>query len=171
MISELPHRTTADSSMDRTNSTWSSRSIDRSWAILFARLVLGLIFFMAGVMKVFQLGPLEHARKYFLPYADTFLPVWSLWATGVVIPIVELIAGALVIIGLRIREALVGLGFVLVIVTFGHLLKEPLYEFHTHVIPRLALLLFVLLLPREDDRFSLDYYLARWKARQSDKRK
>src|SRR5262245_19549253 len=117
MISELPHGTTADSSMDRTNSTWSSRSIDRSWAILFARLVLGLIFFMAGVMKVFQLGPLEHARKYFLPYADTFLPVWSLWATGVVIPIVELIAGALVIIGLRIREALVGLGFVLVIVT------------------------------------------------------
>jgi hypothetical protein len=41
-------------------------AIDRAWAILFARLVLGLIFFMAGVMKVFQLGPLNHARKYFL---------------------------------------------------------------------------------------------------------
>jgi uncharacterized membrane protein YphA (DoxX/SURF4 family) len=137
--------------------------IDRSWAILFARLVLGLIFFMAGVFKVFQLGPLEHARKYFLPYADTFLPRWSLWATGVTIPFIELIAGALVILGLRTREALVGLGFVLAIVTFGHLLKEPLYEFHTHVIPRLALLLFVLLLPREDDRFSLEQLLMRRK--------
>ncbi len=63
--------------------------------MLFARLVLGLIFFMAGVWKVFQLGPLQHARKYFLPFADTFLPVWSLWATGVVIPFVELIGGAL----------------------------------------------------------------------------
>jgi len=73
---------------------------------------------------------------------------------------VELIAGAMVIIGLRVREALVALGFVLAIVTFGHLLHEPLYEFHTHVIPRLALLLFVLLLPREDDRFSLDYFVA-----------
>ena len=134
---------------------------DRSFALLFARLVLGLIFFMAGVYKVFQLGPLEHARKYFLPYADTFLPVWSLWATGVVIPFVELIAGALVILGLRTREALVSLGFVLAIVTFGHLLKEPLYEFHTHVIPRLALLLFILLLPREDDRFSIDHLLTR----------
>ncbi len=134
-------------------------AIDRSWAILFARLVLGLIFFMAGVYKVFQLGPLEHARKYFLPYADTFLPIWSLWATGVVIPFVELVAGGLVMLGLRMREALVSLGFVLAIVTFGHLLKEPLYEFHTHVIPRLALLLFILLLPREDDRFSLDYLL------------
>src|SRR5438876_5439015 len=137
--------------------------IDRSFALLFARLVLGLIFFMAGVFKVFRLGPLEHARKYFLPYADTFLPVWSLWATGVVIPFVELIAGALVILGLRTREALVSLGVVLVIVTFGHLLKEPLYEFHTHVIPRLALLLFIFLLPREDDQFSVDYLITRHK--------
>ncbi len=141
----------------------SESKVDRSWALLFARLVLGLIFFMAGVYKVFHLGPLEHARKYFLPYADTFLPVWSLWATGVVIPFVELIAGALVILGLRTREALVSLGFVLAIVTFGHLLKEPLYEFHTHVIPRLALLLFIFLLPREDDRFSLDHVLKRSK--------
>jgi uncharacterized membrane protein YphA (DoxX/SURF4 family) len=136
-------------------------NVDRAWAILFARLVLGLIFFMAGVMKVFQLGPLNHARKYFLPFADTFLPVWSLWAMGVVIPFVELIAGAMVILGLRVREALVALGFVLAVVTFGHLLREPLYEFHTHVIPRLALLLFVLILPRQDDRFSLDYLIAR----------
>ena len=133
----------------------------RSWAIFFAREVLGLIFFMAGVYKVFQLGPLNHARKYFLPFADTFLPVWSLWATGVTIPFVELIAGALLIIGLRTREALIALGFVLVVVTFGHLLHEPLYPFHEHVIPRLALLLFVLLLPAEDDRFSLDYLTSR----------
>ena len=135
----------------------------RRWALLFARLVLGLIFFMAGFWKVFQLGPLQHARKYFLPFADTFLPGWSLWAVGVTIPFVELIAGALVMLGLRTRAALIALGFVLAIVTFGHLLKEPLYEFHTHVIPRLALLLFVLMLPREDDRFSADYFLTRRK--------
>ena len=135
----------------------------RSWAVFFAREVLGLIFFMAGVYKVFQMGPLDHARKYFLPYADTFLPVWSLWATGVVIPFVELIAGALLLVGLRIRWALISLGFVLIVVTFGHLLKEPLYPFHEHVIPRLALLLFVLMLPAEDDRFSLDYLLNRGK--------
>ncbi len=147
--------------MDQRNLNEPGKITGRAWAILFARLVLGLIFFMAGVMKVFQLGPLEHARKYFLPYADTFLPVWSLWAVGVVIPFIELLAGAMVILGLRTREALVSLGFVLAIVTFGHLLKEPLYEFHTHVIPRLALLLFVLLMPRLDDLFSIDYVLTR----------
>jgi thiosulfate dehydrogenase (quinone) large subunit len=141
---------------------------NRAWAILFARGVLGFIFCMAGVYKVFQMGPLGHARKFFIePYADTFLPAWSLWAVGAIIPVIELIAGALVIIGLRTREALVALGAVLVLVTFGHLLKEPLYQFHTHVIPRLALLLFILMLPREDDRFSLDHLIDRRRARRS----
>ena len=138
-----------------------SDSMSWSWAILFARLVLGLIFFMAGVYKVFQMGPLEHARTYFLPYSDTFLPVWSLWAMGVTIPFVELIAGGLVILGFRTREALVSLGFVLAVVTFGHLLKEPLYEFHTHVIPRLVLCLFLLLMPQSSDRFSIDRLLTK----------
>jgi len=135
--------------------------VDRAWALLFARLVLGLIFFMAGIWKVFSLGPVQHARKYFLPFTDTFLPVWSLWAVGITIPFVELLAGGLVIIGWRTRWALVALGFVLAVVTFGHLLHQPLYEFHSHVIPRLALLLFVLVLPRKDDRFSVDHVLWR----------
>lgn len=142
-------------------------SINRSWALLFARLVLGLIFFMAGAWKLFQLGPFEHARKYFLPFSDTFLPVWSLWAMGVIIPFIEFLAGALLMLGLRTREALVSLGSVLVIVTFGHLLREPLYEFHTHVIPRLALLLFVLMLPVEEDRYSIDHLLRRQKMKKA----
>lgn len=111
---------------------------------------------MAGVYKVFTLGPAGHVRKWFLPYEDTFLPVWSLWAVGFAIPFVELAAGAALLIGWRIRDALLALGAVLVIVTFGHLLKEPLYPFHEHVFPRLALLLFLLVLPREEDRYSLD---------------
>ena len=131
----------------------------KAWAILFARAILGLIFFMAGVWKVFTLGPAGHVQRYFLPYRDTFLPTWSLWLTGFVIPFIEMIAGALVIVGLFTRPALIGLGIVLVIVTFGHLLKEPLYAFHEHVIPRLALLLLVMLLPEESDRFSVDRIL------------
>jgi len=138
----------------------SARSFDRAWACLFARLVLGLIFFMAGVYKVFTMTPAGHVRKWFLPYQDTFLPVWALWAVGFTIPFVELFGGALLILGWRIRDALLGLGVVLVVVTFGHLLKEPLYPFHEHVIPRLALLLFLLVMPREADAFSIDRILA-----------
>jgi thiosulfate dehydrogenase (quinone) large subunit len=131
----------------------------RAWALLFARLVLGLIFLMAGVYKVFRLTPVGHVQKWFLPYQGTFLPVWSLWAVGLAIPFVELLGGALLVLGWRIREALLALGAVLVVVTFGHLLKEPLYPFHEHVIPRLALVLFLLVMPAEADLFSLDTWL------------
>lgn len=137
-----------------------SDAAGRTWAIFFARVILGLIFFMAGVWKVFQLGPLEHARRLFVePYAETFLPRWSLWATGATVPVVELVAGALVLIGWHTRAALLALGGVLVLVTFGHLVLEPLYQFHTHVIPRTALLLFVLVMPRQEDRVSVDGWL------------
>lgn len=135
--------------------------IARASALLFARLVLGLIFFMAGCWKTFHLGPAGHVRRYFLPFQDTFLPTWSLWAVGYTIPFVELLAGALVILGYQTRPALIALGIVLVIVTFGHLLHEPLYALHEHVIPRLALVLFVLLAPAEWDRFSIDQFIRR----------
>lgn len=115
---------------------------------------------MAGVYKVFSMTPAGHVRKWFLPFQHTFLPTWSLWAVGLAIPFVELGAGALLLIGWRIRWALVALGVVLVVVTFGHLLEEPLYPFHEHVIPRLALLLLLLLTPESEDLFSLDQRLA-----------
>ena len=134
-----------------------TRPGDRAWAIFFCRAVLGLIFFMAGLYKCFVMTPLGHARHYFVgPYADSFLPAWSLWAAGTLVPIVELVAGALALVGFKTRPALIALGGVLVLVTFGHLLKQPLYPFHEHVIPRLALLVVVMLLPREDDTLSID---------------
>ncbi|MGH7487697.1 MAG: DoxX family protein [Thermoanaerobaculia bacterium] len=133
----------------------------KAWAILFARLVLGLIFFMAGVWKVFVLGPAGHVHRFFLPFQHTFLPVWSLWAVGFTIPFVELIAGALVILGLKTRYALVALGVVLAIVSFGHLLDQPLYALYEHVIPRLVLVVFVLVMPQELDQFSMDQFLKR----------
>jgi putative oxidoreductase len=151
---------------DRVRSSFARPdATDRAWAILFARAILGLIFFMAGGWKVFELGPLQHARRFFVePYAQSFLPRWSLWTTGVTVPFVELVAGALLLVGWRVRPALLGLGSVLVIVTFGHLLAEPLYEFHTHVIPRSSLLLFLLVMPRSEDRFSIDQWLMRRRA-------
>ena len=136
-------------------------SIDRRtlWiatALFLSRAVLGLIFLMAGIYKVFSLGPGGHVKRFFLPYQDTFLPTWSLWAVGFAIPFVELIAGALVFMGWLRTEAYLALGAVLVVVTFGHILHEPLYAFHEHVIPRLALLLLLLLMPPQADRFSID---------------
>ena len=133
----------------------------RSWAAFVARTILGLIFFMAGFWKVFELGAVQHARGLFVEaYADTFLPAWSLWVAGVAIPFIELACGALMLVGWQRRIAALGLGGVLILVTFGHLLAEPLYVFSAHVIPRTLLLVIALLL-FEDDHLSLDGRLAR----------
>jgi uncharacterized membrane protein YphA (DoxX/SURF4 family) len=133
------------------------------WAILLTRGLLGLIFFMAGWWKVFDLGPIEHARKLFIePYAGTtWIPVWLLWATGTVIPFLELAAGALMLLGLWVQLSMFTLGSILLLVTYGHLLKEALYDTTGHIFPRSILLLILLLLPRSEDRWSLDAWLIR----------
>ena len=133
----------------------------RAWAVGVARVVLGLIFGMAGWYKTFVQTPVGHYEQFFAPFAEsTWLPVWALWITGVTIPIVEFVAGWLVLVGFRMREAIVALGVVLIVVTYGHLLQDHLFVFTSHVIPRLGLLLVVVLLAA-DDRFSVDAWLQR----------
>ena len=132
----------------------------KAWAVFFARGVLGLMFFMMGVHKVFVMGPLDHARQFFVgQYSDSFLPIWSLWLTGTAVPVVELVAGTLVLVGFKTRAGLIALGFDLLLVTFGHLLANPFYELQTHVIPRVVLLVFLLLVPSDWDVFSVDGWL------------
>lgn len=134
---------------------------NRAWGTLFARLVLGLMFFQGAWWRVFELGPAEHARRFFVgPYADSFLPEWSLWLAGTAVPFAELVGGALVLLGLWRLQGLILLGGVLVVVTFGHLVAEPIYALNAHVIPRLALVVFLLVTPPGWDRFSLDAWLA-----------
>jgi uncharacterized membrane protein YphA (DoxX/SURF4 family) len=133
-----------------------------AWAVFFVRWVLGLIFFMAGWWKTFELGPLGHAQRLFIePYADTWIPVWLLWTFGTVIPVVELIAGAMLCLGLRVRAAGIAVGMILIVVTYGHLLKEPLFDTTHHIFPRLVLLTFVLAVPAEWDLLSCDTWLRR----------
>ncbi len=128
------------------------------WSIFTVRCVLGLIFFMAGWWKCFTLKPVGHARNFFLEwFADHWIPEWLLWALGVSIPVVELVAGGLVCLGLFRRWAYIALGAILVTVTYGHLLREPLFSTTGHIFPRLALLVFVWVAPMKHDVLSLDW--------------
>ena len=139
------------------------------WSIFTVRCVLGLIFFMAGWWKCFTLSPTEHARMFFLEgFADHWIPEWLLWALGVSIPVVELVAGGLVCLGLFRRWAYIALGAILVTVTYGHLLREPLFSTTGHIFPRLALLVFVWVAPMKDDVLSIDWVIEK-KARRVEK--
>lgn len=129
----------------------------RALAVLLARLVLGLMFFQGALWRIFDLGPVEHARRFFVePYAETFLPEWALWIAGTGVPFAEFVGGALVLIGLWRFPGYLLLGGVLVLVTFGHLVTEPLFAFNGHVMPRLTLLVFLLVTPTDWDRWSVD---------------
>lgn len=133
-----------------------------TWAAFLARWVVGLIFAMSGFWKVFDLGPMAHAQRYFVDgYADSWIPLWLLWTLGVSIPFVELAAGGLLCLGLRVREAAVALALVLIVVTYGHLLAEPLFDTTSHIFPRTVLILVVLLAPPEEDCLSLDALVQR----------
>jgi thiosulfate dehydrogenase [quinone] large subunit len=132
-------------------------TLDRAWAVFIARALLGMVFFIGGAHKVFTLGATEHARTLFVePYANTYLPVWALWVTGMIVPYLELVFGALVLIGLFTRVSLMVLGAILVFVMFGHLVRAPLFVANGFILPRAGLFLFVLLMPRELDWFSVD---------------
>ena len=129
----------------------------RAWALLLARLLLGFLFLMAGIEKVFGEGLVENARRLFVEgYQDTFLPVWLLWPSGLAVPLVELASGLLLILGLWRKPVYLAIGGVLVMVTFGHLILEPFFAFYYHVFPRAILLLFLLWAGFAADRFSLD---------------
>jgi len=125
------------------------------------RLILGFIFLMQGFGKVFTWGVEKVYRMDF--FYDTYkdlLPPPVIHFTAYYTSYVELVAGFLVVIGLKRDYALYALASVLVIVTFGHGLADPIWDL-SHVMPRTILLVGLLLLPKEWDKFSLDYLLTR----------
>jgi uncharacterized membrane protein YphA (DoxX/SURF4 family) len=132
-----------------------------SWLAVFSRVMAGLLFGMVGWYKVFVMGADAHAQKLFVEgYADYWIPAGLLYATGFVIPFIELVAGWALVVGWRRRESAVILGFLLLTVLYGHALKEPFFDVTTHILPRFLLLIPVLLWDEAVDRFSLDGLLA-----------
>ncbi len=132
-------------------------------ALFFVRWILGLAFMMEGFHKVFDTGAVEFAREVFVgDYQDTWIPVWFLWILGFMFPFLELIAGGLMCLGFRVKECLSVLGLILVIVTYGHLLKEPFFDISGLsglIFCLLVLVVFILMVPHEKDGLSLDAFM------------
>jgi len=129
--------------------------LNRSIAVLTLRLLLGFIFFMQGFGKVFTFGVSNVYKNFFAETYSELLPDFLVQATAYYTSYVELIGGFLLIIGLKRDWALYALASVLVIVTFGHGLAEPIWD-ASHVMTRALMLVPLLLLPKEWDRFSVD---------------
>lgn len=124
-------------------------------AILFARMLLGIIFLMQGYGKIFTYTVPKVYNMFFKDFEKTFLPKWLIWGTAYYTSYVEMICGFLLIIGLFRKYALFLLGIDLLIVSFGHGLLEPIWDLQ-HVMPRAILLIAILLVPLQWDRWCVD---------------
>jgi putative oxidoreductase len=109
---------------------------------------------MQGFGKVFTWG-LDNVYKGFEPYEETFLPKFLLVFTAYFTSYIELIGGFLLVIRLFRNYALYSLGLVLLIVSFGHGLSAPIWDL-SHIFPRAVLLIALLLLPEEWDKWQAE---------------
>ena len=127
-------------------------------AVLTMRLLLGFIFFFQGFGKVFKFGLDAVYNGFFKSSYAELLPDFLLLFTAYYTSLIELIGGFLLIIGFKRDITLYFLASVLVIVTFGHGLKEPIWDL-SHVMYRAILLVGLLLLPKNLDQFSIDGFI------------
>ncbi len=132
--------------------------MNKQIAVLTIRLILGFIFFFQGYGKVFKFGLDSVYQNFFLKSYESLLPDFLLLFSAYYTSLIELIGGFLLIVGFKRDYALYALASVLVIVTFGHGLKDPIWDL-SHVMYRTILLVTLLLLPKELDRFSVDFLI------------
>jgi len=127
----------------------------RAIAVLFARALLGIIFTMQGFGKVFTFTVTKVYDMFFKDFEKTFLPKWLIWGTAYYTSCVELICGFLLVIGLFRKYALCLLALDLLVVSFGHGFMEPIWDLQ-HVMPRAILLIAILVVPSQWDKWNLD---------------
>ncbi|MBL4625019.1 MAG: DoxX family membrane protein [Flavobacteriales bacterium] len=133
-------------------------TLNQQIAVLTTRLLLGFIFLMQGFGKVFTYGIEQVYEGFFKETYQDLLPELVIYSTAYYTSYIELIGGILLILGFCRDYALYALASVLVIITFGHGLVEPIWDL-SHMMYRAILLITLLILPKEWDKFSVDSLL------------
>jgi uncharacterized membrane protein YphA (DoxX/SURF4 family) len=127
-------------------------------AVLIARLFLGFLFFFQGYDAIFNIKIRNVVNTYQSFFQSKGIPrnvtVAGAWFTS----IIELAGGFFLIIGLFKYIALYLLGADLIVVSIAFGITRPMWDMR-YVFPRLILLLFLLLVPRALDLFSLDNFV------------
>ncbi len=130
----------------------------RACGIFLLRTLLGLIFLMQGYGKVFTWGMDGVYQSAFADFEKTWLPVFLLKATAYFTAFAELLGGLALVFGLFRQYAYAVLGLVLLLVAYGHGLESPIWDLQ-HVFPRAAMLVALLLLPKDWDSWHLDKFV------------
>lgn len=127
-------------------------------AVLLARLFLGGLFLFQGYDVLFRVRVHKVVSAYRENFREKgipgFMSVAGIWYTS----LTEFICGMLLIAGLFQYAALYLLGINLLVASVAFAVDTPLWNMR-HVFPRLALLLFLLLVPPVYNTWTIDHLL------------
>ena len=123
---------------------------------LVARVFLGLLFFFQGIDAVFNVkinGVIQTIKE---PLTKIGVPDFLITAGAWFTSYIELVGGFLLIIGFAKYYAMYLLGLDLIIASIAFGIMKPMWDMQ-YVFPRLALLIFLLMIPSQWDVISVDY--------------
>lgn len=89
----------------------------------FLRIALGLNICMHGAVR-WRAGLSTFAESLVSMFQKAPLPVWSVYAFGCMLPVVEAAIGACVLFGFQTRRALIAGSILMLILTFGSTLRQ-----------------------------------------------
>ncbi|HZB87344.1 MAG TPA: DoxX family protein [Terracidiphilus sp.] len=96
---------------------------DAARAYVLLRVTLGLNICLHGAVRWF--GGLRGFAESLAPmFQKTPLPSWSVYGFGYLLPILEAIVGASILVGFQTRRALIAGAALMLILTFGSSLRE-----------------------------------------------
>ena len=131
---------------------------NRAAGLFILRVTLGFIFLMQGWGKVFSWGVEGVYAGGFASFETTFLPVFLLKFAAYFTSYAELIGGLFLVLGVFRSYAYYALGAVLIIVSYGHGLQNPVWDL-SDVAFRMMMLIPLLLLPVNWDTWSFDHLI------------
>ncbi len=129
---------------------------------LTLRVFLGVLFFAQGYDKVFRVKISGVIETFHTEMESKHVPSFMLVMAAYYTSIVELVAGAMLILGLFKFYALTLLGIDLMLVTCAFSILQPMWDMQ-YVFPRLVILTVLFLLPEKWEIFSIDFFITNLK--------
>ena len=128
--------------------------LNHAFALLIVRVITGILFFFQAYDKIVKLGIKNVIYTFRQSLSETFLKGGLLSSAIYVSSYLELISGAMLIVGFCTSYVLYILGVDLLLVAFVFSMIKPMWDMQ-FFFPRLILITILLLCPPEWDQFTL----------------
>lgn len=127
-------------------------------AVFIARVFLGCLFLFQGYDAVFNIKLKNVIASFQVTFENKGIPKFLIASTSWFTSYTELVCGLFLIFGLFEYCALYLLGINLIIAAIGFGINTAMWDTR-HVLPRMLLLLFLLIVPQSWNLLSLDHLI------------